>query len=904
MFCPLHDDFEHRSASLNVESSEYWCFACGEGGSVISLIKRKDEWREPKHRGNGHAKVEGKIERKPRELVTEAHVAAWASILLTEDEALDWIVEQRGIETDTLKKYEIGWDRERKVYTIPVRGIDGELLNVRRYNPRPPEEHRKIWQVAGMVSKALYPISSLAMAREGSGRIIIGEGEWDVLRTLQEGYAAITRTGAADVWLPSWNPLFADLECYVAHDCDTKGDIANKKVARMIAPYAAAVRKVKLPFQQREKHGEDLTDYWFRYDRDDFELLLATAPALRKDKKSNEPKLVSVLQAFDARHVAEPVKMMVTVKGKKEPGYTVPRQATLSCDKAAGSKCELCPMNATSGEDTYDIGPDDPVVLELIDSSHQQVGEIIRRAYGAQKCNRLVIESSGHQAVETLFARPSIDHSGSEAEAGDYKNIKITSVGRHDTLPNNTVSVTGALQPNPRSQSNEFQAWELEKQVTSIDQFEITPDVVKTLRLFQTEGRPLKKMAAISKELSQHVTRIYGRPEMHVLMDLVWHSVISFKFGGELVTRGWVEALIVGDTQQGKSETARSLSRHYQAGEVVSCESASLAGIVGGLQQFGSGKEWAITWGTVPLNDRRMVILEEVSGLPVEHISQMSEIRSSGVAKLVKIQQEETYSRTRLLWIGNPRDAKMAEFTYGVDAIKPLIGTNEDIARFDIAMSVSLGEVDASEMNRQHEVGELRYTSKACSELVRWAWTRTADQVVWARGAEQRVYSLALEMGQKYVEDPPLVQASNIRLKIARIAVAMATRTFSTDDTHERVIVKVEHVEDAVKFMNIVYSMDGFGYAERSSELLNDREVAKQHYDDTKQYLVGRKGLAKFLRSTGRFQPKDLESFMNLDRAEANAVVNTLWNARMVRKERGEVVVEPTLHALLREVRL
>jgi len=231
-------------------------------------------------------------------------------------------------------------------------------------------------------------------------------------------------------------------------------------------------------------------------------------------------------------------------------------------------------------------------------------------------------------------------------------------------------------------------------------------------------------------------------------------------------------------------------------------------------------------------------------------------------------------------------------------------GTNEDIARFDLAMSVALGEVPAEEMNRQHEAGELKYTSEACSALVRWAWTRTADQVVFARGAEDAVYAAALKLGASYVEDPPLVQASNIRLKLARISVAMAARVFSTDDSYERLIVKPEHVEDAVAFLQRLYEMKGFGYAERSREYLNDREEAAHNYDDVKQYLVGRKGLSKFLRSTGRFQPKDLESFMSLSREEANGVVNTLWNARMVRKERGEVVVEPMLHAILREVKL
>lgn len=910
LHCPLHED-STRSASINIEASEWWCFSCGEGGSIVSLIKLKPEWVAAPN-GNGYGKVDiNNLKREPREIVTEAHISGWSSSLMSDDESLDWLIQNRGLHTDTLSRFEIGWDRDRRVYTIPIRDVEGVLVNVRRYNPRPPDGKRKIWQVAGMVSKALYPIVSLAHAREGSHRIVICEGEWDTLRTIQEGYAAITRTGAADVWLNSWSPLFEDLECYVAHDCDDKGEIANRKVARSVFQFAAKVARVALPFPHVEKHGQDLTDYWASHDRDDFERRLVEAKTMKKTAAAEidddgKPILITVLDSFDSRKVASPVRLIVTIKGKKEPGYTVPREAVLTCDKGAGTKCEICTMNAMPGEARYEILPENPAILEMIESSNTQVSEVIRKAFGAQKCNRLSIETSGHQAVEILFARPSIDHADG-TQAGDYKNIKITSAGRHNTLPNNTVIVTGALFPNPRTHANEFLAWDIERQVTSVDRFDLTPETIKLLKMFQVTaaGRPLKKAADISKQLSQHVTRIYGRPEMHVMMDLVWHSILSFKFGGELITRGWLEGLVVGDTQQGKSETARSLARHYQAGEIVNCETASFAGIFGGLQQFGSGKEWAVTWGLVPLNDRRMAILEEVSGLTTEQISQMSDIRSSGVARLIKIQQEETYSRTRLLWIGNPRDARMAEFTYGVQAIRPLIGNNEDIARFDIAMSVSAGEVDDEIMNKQQgELGNLKYTSEACSALVRWCWTRVADQIVWAHGAEKAVYEAALKIGRMYVEDPPLVQSANVRLKIARCAAALAARVFSTDESGEQVIIKVEHVEDAVMFMNRVYEMPGFGYAERSKEVLHDREEAAQNYDDVKQYLIGRKGLAKFLRNTGRFQAKDLEAFMNMSRDEANAVVNTLWSSRMVRKERGDVVVEPMLHSLLREVKL
>jgi hypothetical protein len=345
------------------------------------------------------------------------------------------------------------------------------------------------------------------------------------------------------------------------------------------------------------------------------------------------------------------------------------------------------------------------------------------------------------------------------------------------------------------------------------------------------------------------------------------------------------------------------LCRFFNAGEVVSCEAASFAGIIGGLQQYGGAKEWSINWGAIPINDRRLVVLDEAGGLTTDEIAQMSSVRSSGVAELTKIQQERTWARTRIIWMSNPRDGRMSDKTYGVQQIQPLIGNPEDIARFDLAMSVQAGDVDAEEINKSHRAGNQKYSAEACTALVRWVWSRTPEQIVWMQSAEEAVYKLSNEMGKRYVEDPPLVQAANVREKIARLSVAIAARLFSTDATYERVVVRRQHVESAVRFMDQIYSMPGFGYAERSRELISDRDEARGNKRRIRRYLSDKPGLAKFLRGAGKFRRQDIEEVLNVDREEANAIISTLYEARMVRKLKGDIWVEPTLHDLLRRVR-
>ncbi len=895
MHCPLHGDAK-RSASLNVLSGAWYCHGGCGGGGVLDLIRQRSRWVPPGEatkNGYGHVPSRGPAETP----ITEGLIAGWHSALMTSETHADWLITERGIHTKTLAEFQIGWDASRRCYTIPVRGPNDVILNIRRYSPDPGRD-TKIWSVKNMQAIALYPYSQLE-----ANRIVIGEGEWDVLATIQHGFPAITRTASVKTWKPEWNRLFKDKEVFIAHDTDDAGDEGTRVVARGLSKIAD-VRVVTLPFEHVSKHGQDLTDFWLQYDRADFESLLSDAQPWRSRAKTDpSDKVITVLDSFDSQRVAEAVTLQVTIKGKREPGYSIPRKAVLSCTRDRGTQCTICPLNPAGGKATVEIEPSSPAVLGLIDSTINQVGEAIRMEYGALKCPKLEIEITEHQAVEVLFARPSIDHSDG-TQARDYKNIKITSVGRHDSMPNNTVLVTGALHPSPRDQRNEFLAWDIQRQETSVDHFEVTPASVKLMSRFQPRAgqTPLKKLAEINRAFALHVTKIIGRPEMHALMDLTFHSVLSFKFGGKLEHRGWIESLVVGDTRTGKSEAAERLVRHFGAGEVVGGEAATIAGLVGGLQQIG-GKDWAVTWGVIPLNDRRIVVIDELSGLHPEDIAKMSDIRASGMARLTKIQQEVTYARTRLLWLGNPRHGGMDQFTYGVDAIRPLVGNPEDIARFDLAMAVAKGDVPAQDYNKRLEGGELKYTSEACHTLLMWVWTRTPDQIVWTKGAEDLVYKLAMEMGARYVEDPPLVQAANIRVKIARAACAIAARLFSTDRSSEKVVVEKAHVQAAHDFLNILYEMPSFGYEERSHERIQDRKEAEDNRADIRRYLLERRGLAKFMRSNGRFRRQDLEEVVNVDRDGANAIINKLWESRMVSKQGQDVRVEPTLHELLREAR-
>lgn len=900
-----------RSAVFNFEEGVWYCNAEGIGGTIDDLLEQRDEWTEPP--APGARRVVRRRSGALADLPTEEDVKRWKALLAVDPVLSDDLKNARGLWTKTLDHYELGWDPKRSAYTIPVRDSSGLIANVRWYQIRPPVGRRKIWGVSGRNAPMLYPLTALDKARrDRSKTIIICEGELDAIICNQFGFRAITKTNGAKVWRGAdWNKLFEGLQVYVCQDMDRDGQDANRKIARSLARSGVEVRIVRLPYAVTPKAGKDLTDWWLEHDADRaaFQRLLDEArpfdEADVEDPEEIDPSPAAVVDAFDARRVGRPLSLTVTVRGRREPGYSVPRKVEYRCTRDNGKTCGVCPLyNAepTPGESDMVIAGADPRLLEFLDAPRGQIAELLRRVKGIPKCPKLNVKIPEHQAVEVLYARPSVEHSN--GSSADYKGITITSVGRHDTAPNQTVRLVGALYPDPKRQTNSFLVWDLSRVETSLDRFEVTRDVIDDLKRFQPAPgqKPLAKIRDIADDFADHVTHIYGRPTLHAAMDLVYHSVIAFNFDGKPIDRGWLELLVVGDTRAGKSETAKLLRSFYAAGEVILCEAATYAGIIGGAQQFGGSKEWSITWGAIPLNDRRLVTLDEVSALSTEEIAQMSGVRSSGIAELTKIQQERTHARTRLIWIGNPRNAAMKDFTYGVQAIKPLIGSPEDIARFDLAMSVASGDVPSSEINRPRQVGPQRYPREPARSLLRWVWSRTAENVRWGEGAVSAVYEAAEGLGARYVEEPPLIQAANAREKVARLAVAIAARLFSTDDRGEDIIVKREHVAGAVAFIRVLYDNPDFGYGERSREIIDDQRAAENNIELARRYLLNKPGLAKFLRSNGQFRRQDLEEILDTDKEEANAIISQLYELRMIYKVKGDVRCQPTLHKLLREV--
>jgi MCM2/3/5 family protein/Toprim domain-containing protein len=895
MRCPLHDD-KHPSASVNIESGLFNCLVCG-GSSLKDLTFAIHELGDNVKDLGAHKAKKGKVE-----ALSLAKVAGWHEYLISHPELMKYLA-WRGIDKDTVAKFKIGYDANPNEkgypvnrYILPVFDNAGTLVNLRKYKAD-AEASQKMLNAAGHGSPPrLYPAENLK-----AESIVVCEGEWDALTTSQHGIPAVTGTHGAKTWHSSWTEHFKGKTVVVIYDKDKDGRYGAKRAADALRQMAASVTILELPLKAT---GSDLTD-WFTQGHTAEELLalinevMPEAPAGAAALEV-APYAITVSESMSANHAYKPLTMEGLIIGRRDPTHFVPQETRMVCDMKAGPKCKGCVMMDNEGESTLVIDPKEVDWLaRFLEEPEDRRLELLRRKLGAVKCNRLTFDTTSNFTVEEMHISQSINRD--KDDGGDPVKRRVYCVQNERIRTNAPAMFTGTVIPNPKDGRSEFFAWEVEETETNIDKFHMTPELRQELTVFQPKGdqTPLEKMREIATDLSVNVTRILGRERLHMAMDLVWHSALRFYLEGQIISRGWLELLVIGDTRTGKSETAMRLMSHYGLGQLINCEATSLAGLIGGVQQVRNS--WTLTWGALPLNNRRLVVLDEFNGLKPEDISLLSDIRSRGIAQITKVVSHSTEARVRGIYISNPRTSSTH---FGVDKLEELIGQPEDIARFDFAMSVRKDDVDGSIINsRKRPQAPHIYTSALAHELILWVWSRKPEQILFTPEAYDHIYVCARWLGRQYSETPPLVQRANVREKVARLAVAVAGRVFSTDSTGEALVVRKEHVAAATKFLDTLYSYPKFGYRQLSERTQRNEQIAKRSKKPVHAWLMTRKRLTEFLIGHRRqFKTADIEETTNMSREDVLAALNFLDEKKMIRKERGYFHLEDPLLEILAEI--
>lgn len=823
--CPFHLDshevITECKGRVNPENGVYKCNAgsCGHVGNHIGFIAAtlKKSVHEVKKlltvvTGKKHELSVGLVEQMHRSLCSNAEMQAK--------------LRKKGIEYEEIAKYKLGFNANNGRITIPVYE-KGELVNIRSYLFGAPKG-KKYLNEKGHGQLRLFPDATVPE----QGDAYITEGEFKAIMLRKHGFEAWSPTGGCDNWNAEFNDRFTGRHVVLVLDADDAGRRGAGILASILHRVAASVRNVYLSETLPLGPGKnDVIDYFVTLKKtaDDFRrLVIATdvyqPPAAPVDDLADQTIYdVSLAGSSAAEFHRKRVRTKVVISAKDTTPYVIPKDCSIQCE-ADQPYCNLCHVSSNRGY-KFSVAADDPRILELVAKPTKVQHSALKQIAGIYpKCgvSRLHVENTVN--VEELRLIPQIEVGHTTGEMVVRRVFALS----HGIETNTSYECVARVCVDPDTQHATMVIYEHKKAQDDISSFELKHD----LTLFQpsewTTAAVEAKLKDIYEDLSNNVTKIYDRTDLHLFVDLVFHSVLYIPFQNDPTPRkGWVDALCIGDSGQGKTECSSRLIKHYGCGERVDTKSSSVAGILGGLQE--TNGRWFTTWGTVPLNDRRLVVLEEIKGMPVEALSKLTDMRSSGVAEIVKIERAKTHARTRLLWISNPRsDRKLGTYNYGVDAVRELIGSLEDIRRFDMCIAVASGDVGLDVINRssaERQKVDHAYTSELCHHLVMWAWSRKENQVVLTPEAETSLLAAATRMGNQYSSSCPIVEPSDQRLKLLRLAAACAARTFSTDDG-ETLIIRACHVEAVERFLNRIYAEKALGYAEYSAAQMSESKVA------------------------------------------------------------------------------
>jgi len=282
VLCPFHDD-RKPSLAINIETGKWYCHACGFGGDPLEFLERREnldfkealkalaEFVGQTHLDLGKKGVsrEKKKSRQKLPPPTPEELAAYQKTLWANKNCLSFLLKERGLSKEVIRRFKLGFDPARKAYVIPL--FEGEkLVAFRRYRPG-VKENRFSWQGK---FEGLFGLSSV---KNTSLPVILCEGEMDALCAISRGFQAVSGTHGAPTFKPQWAESLRGLDVVIAYDQDKAGRDGALKAAQALLETAARVRVISWPEFMEE--GQDLTDFFVKHRRtpEDFLDLMAHA---------------------------------------------------------------------------------------------------------------------------------------------------------------------------------------------------------------------------------------------------------------------------------------------------------------------------------------------------------------------------------------------------------------------------------------------------------------------------------------------------------------------------------------------------------------------------------------------------------------------------------------------------
>jgi hypothetical protein len=910
--CPFHEDTK-PSATLYTTSQRFECrsAACGRRTDWLAFLARMTEVVTSKActRETMEALLVRKYRLSPEgeaPLATDPILAAHLNFTAFIANPVITAFLAKGVTLATVEKYKIGYDGGR--IWLPILNVSGTaFVNVRKYLPNAPGPE-KMKNIQGRSKPKLFPQDQLSYET-----VCICGGETKALVAQQElnkhNIGAVCVTGSEGTWDKDFEPYFKGKVVYVIMDIDEGGRKAAKKLAKLLYKTASLVYVVNLPLDPAKHPKGDINDLVATEGKSLYAALQDNSVEYTPTQSNNLEELETgdyeartISGAIAAKNIGRRSMVDGTVIGVSEERFSLPKTVRVSCNMDT-EHCLHCNVYGRKNNPQFSVPLEHPSLIAMCDATDAIVAKRLRSDLigipSACKTNTLIIEERVSAELAAI-AQPIGLQATTDSDSRAVQ--KVLAIG--DGIELNTgYRFSVRSQPSPDTQETVLIAVQADRLTDALDSVEIADPT--DLQIFQPDGESLealeRKLSEIELDLACNVTKIYRRPYLHRVIDVTYHSPLYITMEGAVI-KGYVESLIIGDTGQGKSKAFTSLMNHYKLGHLIDCANTSTAGLIGGNQQIAG--MWLVTWGAWPANDRGLIGLEELKRAPVQVIASLTEVRSSGIARINKIRAGTKAARARVVALSNTRsDRFLRTYGSGVDAVLELIGNPEDVRRFDICYAISADDLDGDVVHSvdRPNVPNL-LNSSVCHKLASWAWTRTAEQVTLTSVVKDVVFLEAQELAARYSDTVPIVDRGTIRLKLARLAAAIACRTYSTRDG-ESVDVQPRHVKCAANMLRTIYDSNAMGY-----KAFSDKQKALSTFTEEKRELVKKaiqtqpfaKSIADYLSARTFVNKEELGFVGNIPPDSVRSLLGVLTRAGGIEFKSSSMIITGALREFLR----
>lgn len=803
------------SAGVNLEKGVFHCLSCGRAYSEVGFIAAILECDY-----ETAARIKTYYDK-------EDSIHIWKEYMPLPNDIKEKIL-SLGISEEVIEELLIRSDDGTSI-SFPVE-VYGNILDVRNYNP---EGKPKLKSRNGAIAGLVFPYHSLNEA-EKSRWVLLCAGEKDMAVARSNGFNAVSLTGGERA-LPILKAPFKDRKIAIVYDNDDAGREGANRVAAFLRPIVETVKVINGFHEICVEPGEDITDFFMKYQGTREQLIQyiqKTPPFSAEDYEKEIERTMPTMRLMEAsqpKNINKMVRANIQVIATNESSYVVP--TTIEGYKFKEPTHDNDTMQKGEKRQWFLTEKTAKDILHLIDNKfneaqiNKNIKELLRipdkeRSIKITKMTKEVIFKC---SVTDLFETSTDDTVSIEHNA--YVIGKKLDSGKK-------YRATFKLVPHPYDgQKLTMIIFDVEEANDSVTNFQISQEVIDNLKVVQDIPGTLEEKIDILTDKTRGLTKFNTDATLIQAIDFSYNTVLSFDFQNFKDVRGYLDTILVTESRVGKSSTAEALQKTYGLGVFTSLagSSATVAGIIGGSNKTAGGS-FQTRAGLIPQNHKGLIIFEELAKCNAQMLRELTDVKSSQRARITRVNGAlDLPAAVRMISLTNPRAAQngiprpITSYPNGIEILTELIGTAEDIARFDIMLIQAFRGTSMDPFWQMPEPLE----EEVYRTRVRWIWSRKTENVQFEEGMETYIIEQCNILNEKY-DSHIKIFGTEAWKKISRLAIAVAGYTVSTDDSYENIIVKQEHIDYSIGFYTKIYDNDTF----RLKEYVENERRYEQIDDD------------------------------------------------------------------------